>query len=133
MLKRRARVVAVPLAILMAGCVWVAVASAGSPGPTFPGSYTYSNTIPNSQTMVLKANKTLTFEPEGCTGLWTVTGKSFAYEVHAGSPAGCDEQAAAGQVKTVVVSGVDKVKLTGTGTYLVGTTVKTYTWNATQQ
>jgi hypothetical protein len=93
-------------------------------------TYNYRSTAGIEVTMTLNSDFTVVFSA-GCTGVWTVTGKAFAYEVPTSGQ--CGEQVGAAKVKTVLVGGVTKIKLAnGTGTVL-GSPPGTYTWSAVQQ
>jgi hypothetical protein len=125
--------IAVPVVILGLVCILPGTASAHSKAPRsikVTGSYSYTNTVPNAQTLSINSNGTLTFLPESCSGLWTLTGKAFAYELSAGS---CDEQVAVGRVKIVTVHGAKKVEIKGSGTYVVKGIVSRYTWKAIEK
>ncbi len=135
MLKHVRRMIAVPVAILALALVFVlpGIASAHSKAPRtikVAGTYSYTNTVPNTQTLTIDANGTLTFSPEGCSGLWAVTGRAFGYQVPAGS---CDQQVAVGKAKIVKVKGAKKVQISGKGTYLKSGVVLSYTWKAVQK
>jgi hypothetical protein len=107
------------------GTADAAVAAHPAAALDLAGSYAYTDSLGDSETLMLSSDNALVFSSSGCTGEWVTSKKTVAMEIGSG----CDSWVFLGTARKVKVGHATIYALSGTGNAANGVG---FTWMATE-